>query len=68
MYGLVQSLDIDKFCKLTHQCFKEMAAAGITTVGEFHYFHHGNSDGAEDFALDEVILEAARDPMYGPFC
>ncbi|HEX8154617.1 MAG TPA: amidohydrolase family protein, partial [Thermoanaerobaculia bacterium] len=31
--------------------------AGITAVGEFHYFHHG----AAKHALDEAILGAARD-------
>lgn len=60
MYGLVRSLDVDAFRKLTRQCFEEMASAGITTVGEFHYFHHASSDGPEDFALDEVVIEAAR--------
>jgi hypothetical protein len=35
-----------------------MRAAGITTVGEFHYLHHADPDAA-DFAFDEVVLAAA---------
>src|SRR5262249_52804439 len=40
--------------------FREMRAAGFTTVGEFHYLHH-KSRGAEakDYAFDPLILEAA---------
>lgn len=66
MYGLVQGLDVEKFRKLTRQCFQEMAAAGITTVGEFHYFHHASASGTEDFALDKVIVEAAREANVRP--
>ena len=36
-----------------------MRAAGITTVGEFHYLHHRDA-AARDFAFDEVLVEAAR--------
>ena len=35
-----------------------MRAAGITTVGEFHYLHHRDPD-AHDYAFDEVVLAAA---------
>jgi cytosine/adenosine deaminase-related metal-dependent hydrolase len=38
----------------------ETFAAGITTVGKFHYLHHADAD-ARDFALDEVVLKAAAD-------
>lgn len=34
-----------------------MLSAGITTVGEFHYVHHG----MKKFDLDSAILDAARD-------
>lgn len=34
-----------------------MLLAGITTVGEFHYVHHGN----ERFDLDEAVIEAAKE-------
>merc|ERR1740130_2065044 len=41
-----------------------MAASGITTCGEFHYFHHNrshHSDAAENYAFDEAVVQAARD-------
>jgi formimidoylglutamate deiminase len=59
MYALVDSLDRDRLYRLSCQTFREMLAAGITTVGEFHYVHH-TSDG-EPFAGDLVMLQAARD-------
>src|SRR5215203_1256640 len=37
-----------------------MRSAGITTVGEFHYFHHRDPDAA-DFAFDEPVLAAAAE-------
>ena len=58
MYDLVGAIDPDRFHRLSLRAFHEMRAAGITTVGEFHYLHH--SDGGADFALDESILTAAR--------
>lgn len=59
MYGLVESLDSTRFRALTLQAFREMRDAGITTVGEFHYLHHG--PGRDDHAFDHLILEAARE-------
>ncbi|MBT4530007.1 MAG: amidohydrolase family protein [Phycisphaerae bacterium] len=56
MYQLVDELTIDQFRGLCVQCFSEMRDAGITTVGEFHYFHH---DKENDFAMDIAVLEAA---------
>ncbi len=41
MYALADSLSPDAFEALVAQCFLEMLEAGITTVGEFHYLHHG---------------------------
>ncbi|HWB19132.1 MAG TPA: formimidoylglutamate deiminase [Phycisphaerales bacterium] len=57
MYTLVNSLDREKLLTLTVQAFNEMLAAGITTVGEFHYVHHDASQ--RGFTLDDVILDAA---------
>lgn len=63
MYKLVGSMTHDKIYDLTHQCFSEMRDAGITSVGEFHYFHHARPDecDAPTFAYDETVLRAARD-------
>jgi formimidoylglutamate deiminase len=60
MYDLVGRLDADELRALSRQCFREMRAAGITTVGEFHYVHHRDPE-AHDFAFDEVVLAAAAE-------
>ncbi|KAJ0398374.1 hypothetical protein ATCC90586_000711 [Pythium insidiosum] len=60
MYRLVENMSDEQLYNLTRQCFSEMLDAGITSVGEFHYFHHGSGAGAR-FAYDETILRAARD-------
>lgn len=60
MYRLVDSLDPDRCHEITRRCFEEMLDAGITTVGEFHYVHHGADDG-RDHALDEAVVRAASD-------
>lgn len=57
MYGLVGSLDPDTFESLCERTFREMRRAGVTTVGEFHYFHHGPEE--EGWAFDERVLRAA---------
>ncbi len=59
MYQLVADLDAESFHRLTVAAFREMRAAGITAVGEFHYLHH--TAGERDWALDELVLEAARE-------
>lgn len=58
MYALVESLDARRIHELSVQAFREMLAAGVTTVGEFHYVHHDASLGG--FAFDEILLDAAR--------
>jgi formimidoylglutamate deiminase len=59
MYELVQSLDEETLLRLSVQAFREMRAAGITTVGEFHYVHHDASEAG--YALDQVVLRAAAE-------
>ena len=59
MYGLVDRLDADGFQALCLQTFREMRSAGITCVGEFHYFHHGPE--LDGWALDERVLRAAAE-------
>jgi formimidoylglutamate deiminase len=59
MYALVETLDEPKLHALCVQCFREMLAAGVTTVGEFHYLHHNAS--LKGFAFDEVVLRAAQE-------
>jgi formiminoglutamate deiminase len=36
-----------------------MRSAGITTVGEFHYYHHGPE--RQGYAFDELVVEAAAE-------
>ncbi len=57
MYELVEQLTPDRFLDLTTAAFREMRAAGVTTVGEFHYVRHL---GDLDFELDRLVIEAAR--------
>lgn len=58
MYDLVDGLAPRDVRALCVQAFREMRAAGITSVGEFHYLHH-SGDG--DWALDEIVLDAAAE-------
>jgi len=40
MYALASFLSPDQYFELTRAALGEMALAGITAVGEFHYLHH----------------------------
>jgi formiminoglutamate deiminase len=62
MYELADSLDPDSYLRLATATFGEMALAGITTVGEFHYLHHdrGGRRYAEPNAMGDAVIEAAR--------
>ncbi|MEA2601043.1 MAG: formimidoylglutamate deiminase [Acidobacteriota bacterium] len=62
MYDLVSRLDAPTFRTLCLQTFREMRAAGVTTVGEFHYFHHREEGpDAADYEFDGLVLEAAAE-------
>jgi formiminoglutamate deiminase len=63
MYGLAGSLDPDSMLALTRATFGEMALAGITLVGEFHYLHHesGGSRYADPNAMGAAVIQAAVD-------
>jgi formiminoglutamate deiminase len=41
MYALAARLTPDSYFALARAVYAEMALAGITCVGEFHYLHHG---------------------------
>jgi formiminoglutamate deiminase len=41
MYRLADRLDPESYFALARATYAEMALAGVTTVGEFHYVHHG---------------------------
>jgi len=57
MYEMVEALDDEAFYELSLRAFREMRSAGITSVGEFHYFHHGRDSA--DFRFDSLVLAAA---------
>jgi formimidoylglutamate deiminase len=60
MYGFVETVGSDTMYDWNRAAFEEMLAAGITSVGEFHYLHHLSAE-ARDHELDRVVLEAAKD-------
>ena len=62
MYDVAARLDPDTYLALARATYREMAAAGITCVGEFHYLHH-QPDGtpyADPDEMGEALVEAAR--------
>ena len=62
MYALAGVLDPDLLYDLARATYAEMALAGITSVGEFHYVHH-QPDGRtydEPNAMGEAVVEAAK--------
>ena len=63
MYAVTRQLDPDRYFALARAVYAEMALAGITAVGEFHYVHHG-VDGrpyADPNAMGHALVEAARE-------
>ncbi|MFD8338311.1 formimidoylglutamate deiminase [Streptomyces solisilvae] len=63
MYGVADRLTPDSYFDLARAVYAEMAMAGITCVGEFHYLHHapggiryGNSN-----AMGEALIAAAAE-------
>lgn len=61
MYALAAQLDPDSYYRIARDCYVEMALAGITVVGEFHYLHHdvGGASYADPNAMAEVLRRAA---------
>jgi formiminoglutamate deiminase len=63
MYKAAARLDPDSYRALATAVYAEMALAGITCVGEFHYLHH-RPDGSpydEPNAMGEALIAAASD-------
>jgi len=62
MYRAAERLQPDSFHRLARATFAEMALAGVTCVGEFHYLHH-QPDGtpyADPNEMGHALVEAAR--------
>ena len=63
MYALAAVLDPDGLFELARATYAEMALAGITAVGEFHYIHH-RPDGrpyAEPNVMGGAVVAAAAE-------
>jgi formiminoglutamate deiminase len=63
MYAVAARLDPDTYLALARATYAEMALAGVTCVGEFHYLHHapGGTPYADPNAMGEALIQAARD-------
>lgn len=61
MYRVAAALDPDSYHRLARAVFAEMALAGVSVVGEFHYLHHGPGGVpyAEPNAMGTALLAAA---------
>ncbi|WP_248583481.1 formimidoylglutamate deiminase [Nocardioides sp. InS609-2] len=63
MYAVAGRLDPDSYYALARATYREMLAAGIASVGEFHYLHH-QPDGTpydDPNAMGHALIAAARD-------
>ena len=61
MYALAARLTPDSYFELARATYREMVSVGVTTVGEFHYLHHG-PDGTpydDPNAMSHALLAAA---------
>lgn len=63
MYQVASRLTPDTYYQLARAVYAEMALAGITAVGEFHYLHHGPDGTPYDNpnAMGEALIAAARE-------
>jgi formiminoglutamate deiminase len=63
MYGIAERLTPDSYYALALALYAEMALAGISCVGEFHYVHHGRggSPYLNRNAMGDALIAAARD-------
>ena len=63
MYAVAERIDPDSYFALARATYAEMALAGVTTVGEFHYVHHGPGGAPYDDAneMGRVLIAAAAE-------
>ncbi|WP_129668979.1 formimidoylglutamate deiminase [Phytoactinopolyspora endophytica] len=63
MYNVAQRLTPDSYYRLARAVYREMALAGVTVVGEFHYLHH-EPDGtpyADPNTMGHALIRAASE-------
>ncbi|AKN70112.1 N-formimino-L-glutamate deiminase [Streptomyces sp. PBH53] len=63
MYSVADRLTPETYHALARAVYAEMALAGITCVGEFHYVHHapGGTPYADPNAMGEALIAAAAE-------
>ncbi|MGI5455393.1 formimidoylglutamate deiminase [Streptomyces sp. CA-249302] len=63
MYSFADKLTPETYHALARAVYAEMALAGITSVGEFHYVHRapGGTPYADPNAMGEALIAAAAD-------
>lgn len=63
MYRLTSALTPGSYYELAKAVFAEMVLAGYTSVGEFHYLHHGPSGSPypDPNAMGKALIRAARE-------
>lgn len=63
MYSFADRLTPDTYHALARAVYAEMALAGVTAVGEFHYVHHapGGTPYADPNAMGEALIDAAAE-------
>jgi formimidoylglutamate deiminase len=63
MYAEAQRLNPELLFEAAISTYREMLAAGYTSVGEFHYVHHqpGGQPYADPNVMSEAVMQAGRD-------
>jgi formimidoylglutamate deiminase len=62
MYAAASALTPESIHRVSLVCYRELARAGVHTVGEFHYVHH-QADGTpydDRTVLADAVIDAAR--------
>lgn len=60
MYRLAAGLDAEALYAVSFQAYRDMLAAGFTSVAEFHYLHR-RADGERATELVEAVIRAGSD-------
>src|ERR1035438_5175039 len=63
MYQVAGRLSPDSYLDLARAVYAEMALAGVTCVGEFHYLHHapGGTPYADPNVMGRALIQAAAE-------
>ncbi len=69
MYRAADRLDPDRYRALSRAVYAEMTLAGITSVGEFHYLHHGRGGRpyADPNAMGRALIDGAAGAVLFEF-